>query len=518
MTDQTEEGSGQPEPSIVPQTVPTEETTQVPDLVVSQPASAEMPELAEPAICPTVTLTKPFSEPVGKLKEIQNPIHFMRVPNKVFEKVYKNYPKLDPENDKRIRDWLSVLQRARRHNVLDDTFEKSFERPGSDWQQFVEFNGAKMALRKPVIGGGVTAGEKLSGMKARLKMQSAINLGTPAMIPLFHSGIWLTVDTPSDGALLNMERQIFADKVNLGRITQGAVFSHTSVYMANHLIKMVMEHVHDSTIKDFDPEQALDIIRITDMIAMIWGLACTIYPAGHHYQQPCVMAPDKCTYIAEETIKLQNIFFHDNTGLTVEQKRHMSNSNAKYTIDEIKAYQRMGRVSDGKTVTLSAAHDDIQLVLRVPTLRNYIETGYAWVEHIVETVDRIINSDASIDEKNDFIQRHSLISVFRQYGHWVEKIIFSDGSEISDREDIEVALTSMSSDTTLYEKFFAAIQDYIEEVTITIVGIPSYKCPACGTPMTSEESKHPYIIPIEIMQTFFTLSHRRLDRIRPTTR
>lgn len=482
--------------------------------VVAQPAPKEEPAV-NPQINPNVNVSKHVIEPLDpKKKEIQNPIHFMRVTNAEFEEAYKVYPKLDPESDRKIRDWLDTLRRARRHTVLNDTFAACFKRKDSLWEQYVDVAGNKLNLTRPLIGGAVSAGEKITGMKARLKMQKAISTGSPVHFPLWHSGIWLTLSTPSDGELLNMERAIANDKINLGRMTQGAVFAHTSVYMAEHIIRMVLEHIHDTNIKDFEPAQALELIRITDLTSMIHALACSVFPNGHYFQQPCVLHPDKCTYVAEDTVKFQNMFFYDTNAITIEQKRHMSNRNAKYTIDEIKSYQRKGCVSDGKTVTLQTTNEEIRLVLKVPNLKEYLETGMAWVQHIVDTVDKIISSDASITEKNEFIQKHSLISIFRQYGHWVEKIVFSDDSEISERDDIESALTDLSGDTTLYQKFFEAIQQYIEEVTVTVIGIPSYRCPSCGTPMTSEESKHPHIIPVEVMQTFFTLSHRRLDRIR----
>lgn len=475
----------------------------------NEPAAVAEEE-AKPKIFLNVTLEKEVTGAKDKDSEFQRPIGLLSVSLEKLDELAKDYAKIDITADRETRRWLAALDEGRQHGVVGGSFIESIAREGSDWRQNVQHDGVKLSIGRPSFG-GAAADQKLTGQRAVIKMQSALGIGSTVQVPLWHSGIWLTINAPSDSKLLIMERRISDEKITLGRLLHGLVYAHSSVYTVNHLLTLLLDCVYDATIKDYSAEKLLKAIKVTDLTSLALGFACTIYPNGYDHKQPCVLHPDKCKHVSEEKLNLARLFFYDQTAITTEQRRHMAERNKKHTDEEILKYQTLGKIGESKTFKLN---DEVTVVLKVPTLADYLESGTTWIQSIENMVSEALTGRPTDEQKDEFITQQSVATIFRQYAHWVDKIIFRDNDVIDDKESIQEVLSMLSSDQKLYEVFFDEIKKYIDDSTICVVGIPAYNCPSCGTPMAPEERKHPNIIPIDVINLFFTLARRRLERTR----
>ena len=50
-------------------------------------------------------------------------------------------------------------------------------------------------------------------------------------------------------------------------------------------------------------------------------------------------------------------------------------------------------------------------------------------------------------------------------------------------------------------------------MTIAFIGVPNFRCPACGKKQADDnEKRHPNLIPLDVGQVFFTLRYQRLQK------
>lgn len=392
-----------------------------------------------------------------------------------------------------------------RTDVLNDTTT----REGSDWQQTVEYERMQYGLAQPRPDNG--SGKEITGENAVLMIQKALGLGTRATVPLWHSGLWLTLNTPTDAELLNLERQIQEEKISLGKDTAGTLYSNNLVYIVRHVFRFILDHIHSSTLADSTPEKLSKLIRVTDLPTILWAMSCTIYPNGFDHSRPCTVNPDKCQHIAEGRINLAKLSFTDRSALTMKQKKHMANRIAKYTEEQILDYQNEGRIGDGKTFDLA---DSVSVVLRIPTVEEYVESGMRWIDSIINIIEESLSASLGDKERDAYVAQHGRLASLRQYGHWVKKITHGGSVEITDRESIEDLLDKLSSSDDLVTIYLENIKDYISSSTVSIIAIPAYKCPNCQGQMSGDDLRHPHLIQLDALMTFFTLKDLRLLRVK----
>jgi uncharacterized protein (DUF4415 family) len=493
-----------------------EETTGLAELAQEeqQQATPEAKKPREIRVSATVTLDQEVLSELKADEKGLDPIYALRMPLDELDEAVADYPNINPRKGAEGRNWSDTVENALPLVLRGSVLLSSLKRDGSNWRQSVEHEGVNLRIGRPALGASNDPTQRLTGERAIMKIQGALGLGSVVQVPLWHSGIWVTIKAPSDGAMLNLERIIAEEKISLGRDSTGMIFSNASVYINNHLFNFILEHIYETTLKDYTPEKLRMLVRSTDLPTLAWALACTIYPNGYPLAQPCAVNPDVCQHITNEHLILSKLSWVDRTALTPLQKRHMANRVAKYTVEEIQKYQSEGAMGDGKTVDVS---DRLRLVLRIPTVQEYVEAGNRWVNEIIDMVDAAMTRKLSDEQKDELIMRHSHLAALRHYSHWIKRIVLlrENGEEdgiIEDTETLEDSLTALSSDESIVDKFLDSVRQYIDDSTLSLIALPSYTCPKCQEAMTSDEKKHPHLIPLEPNMLFFILRARKLSR------
>lgn len=485
--------------------VPVDEQIPVPE---PTPAESHQDEAQPRPASTTVTAEGMVTQPADP-KDLRRAIAMLRLGLEEFNEAIAGWPNTDPVTDKESKEWFSKVQQGTEMILTGGVHLGALAREGSDWRQTIEHEGQRLRIGKPPLGEDAGPGARLTGDAARFKIQGALGIGASVRVPLWGSGIWVTLKAPSDGALLNLDRIISEEKIMLGRQTKGLIYSNTSVYMNNHLFNFILEHIYETTLKEWTVDSLRGLIRATDLPTLAWGMACAIYPDGYPFDQPCINHPEKCKHITHEILMISKLHWVDSTALTKEQKIHMSRRTARYSVEQIQQYQNQGRISDGKEVTLA---NGMRVFLRVPTVQEYVDAGYRWMAELSDLVETALGSEVDSSTKNSFIMNHANLSALRQYVHWIKRIVFADESFIETEEALDIAMSTMSSDDATVGKYLEAVKDYIDDVTVSMIALPSYSCPSCGAPQTTEESTHPYLIPLEPNHLFFTLLGRRTAR------
>jgi hypothetical protein len=438
-------------------------------------------------------------------------VSFLRHSVEEFNKLAEAIPKTELISAKEGAEWAQAIKDGIDNLVAGNALLKSLSKETSNWMQSVEIEGVRLAAGAPKISGEGENG-KLSGDAAMFQVLGALGLGSIVQIPLWHSGIWVSIKAPTDSDLLLLDQRLADEKIALGNMTSGLVYSNTSVYMVNHLVNFALDHIYDASLKDTRPENLKKIIRATDIPILLWGLACAIYPNGYPYRRPCIASPTECQHVEEAMLYLPRLCWTDREALTHAQKKHMVNRRAKHTNEHVMLYQSDLKYGKKKTVEFTPK---LKMILRVPSIEEYITSGYSWIESIVNMIEENFGSTAKGEDRERRIMAQGNVTMLRQFAHWVDKILVTlpsgDENYIDSRDTIDRILTTLTGQDELRDKFFEEVGNYIDYSTISMIGIPRYSCPSCGKPQGDEsDSSHRYIIPVDVTNVFFTLQRRRI--------
>ncbi len=363
-------------------------------------------------------------------------------------------------------------------------------------------------------------GVKYTGESARNLVRSTMKLGTVFQVPLWHSGFWITVRTASESELIELYRKITQDKITLGRSTYGLLFSNVSAYTNKTLLDFIADNLYETSLNIKDSEDIRNYIQLPDLSLMLWGLACATWPNGFPYERACITDTDKCKHIVSEKLNLARLQWTDSSELTPRQIQHMTNrARGSMDIESVKRYKEdFVRGNDVKI----QLNESLSFILKQPTVAEHIAAGFRWIAEIEENYGRALNQDEST--RNDYLINHAQASSMRQYAHYV-KSVFVDDNEIDGTEEIDNALSDLTARDDTRTLFMEKVAEFLDNSIISFIGIPTYKCPACGgNQRHSKEHEEalkdgsmavvcPEMIPLDVAQTFFPLMVQKLHTI-----
>jgi hypothetical protein len=405
-------------------------------------------------------------------------------------------PNLDYESMEDGPEWASTLEQSGLTLHAGDGFRDTADREGSQWRQQV------ISEKGPLVAGvprfKETEGPNLTGEKAVMRVRALLGMGSIVQIPLWHSGFWVTLKAPTEGALLELNRRISEEKVALGRYTHGLAYANTSVFFAGWLTDFVLSHVYDSSLNPqlLQSKTYRQLIKSLDLPILIWGLACSIWPKGFPYARSVIDMTGSKTKVLKELLNVSKLLWVDNASLTPWQIGHMANRMGNTMTEQgLEKYQSEFSRGQGRRVELA---EGIAMMTKVPNLQEYLVVGQEWVNNIVSMVDKAF-SMGSPEERNQYIVDQGKATNMRQYMHWVQHLEVGDGV-VDHKETLERMFDTLSAKDEVREVFFPAIRKFIEDSTMAIVAIPA----------TEESDKaplprFPHLLPIDAMSVFFIL-------------
>jgi hypothetical protein len=216
---------------------------------------------------------------------------------------------------------------------------------------------------------------------------------------------------------------------------------------------------------------------------------------------------------------LSKIQWCDSKVLTNEQKLHMSQAKdpGSKTIQDIIQYQEKSMKNASRVVTIDENFKPIKLELKVPSLQESIDASREWIDILVSHVEQTLGMDADIEEKNSYITQTGLATATRQYTSWIKSLEFGEGVKIessTDKDLLKKYLDDISGDNNKRQELYQAINKYNNESTSSIVAIPSYDCPACGSPNEIKDNVvWTGLIPLDVIGVFFVQHVQRVELI-----
>jgi hypothetical protein len=484
-------------------------TEPVAPAALAQPAVSEEVSVEEaPAPNPNFKQQVDYSSVGVKDFDLTLETAFMPSANFKQTEAVVNNISADSLKDNKSQDWLTAVSAGLAALPWDGGFSSVVERPEAAFEQFVTGPKGPLAGSTPPF--TVSEGKKYTGESARMHVRSSLNLGTVFNVPLWHSGIWVTLKAPSEGDLLELYRQINQEKITLGRSTYGLMFSNGTSYTARLLLDFAVEHIYKTSLILKENEDIRNYIRVPDLPLLTWGLACAIWPKGFQYQRCCITEPDKCKHVLQEKLNLAKLLWTDTSCLTERQINHMANrAPATVTSESVKQY--VSEFIRGQSRKIEVT-DKLSIIFKVPNSNEFVDSGYRWINNIEETYGKSLTQDEST--RDNYLRSQAKATAMRQFGHFVESIEV-DGINYDEASIIDDMLNDLTSDDNIRDVFMEKAKEYVDDAMVSLVAIPNYKCPNCGKDQTNgkELPKHPGLIALDPNQTFFTLLVPKLRRI-----
>ena len=526
MSDQpVQDTAPQPEKPLTESiVVPEIPVVDVPMLVEDQPADPTPAKVPDEVAAPVVPVTghghrAVLEIPINAADKLTS-ADTITLPSKDEEKIremLEHMPNIDVTDNKQGRNWAATLQASLSVAPYGGMFNESFKKPDSEYKQYVQFGGIKLAGSSPRF--PEVQNKELTGSGAIARVLSHLGLGQLFSAPMWHSGFWVTFKPPTESAMVEHNRLIASDKIEMGRYSYGMAFSNLTSYTVERLLNFAADHIHESSIRpeDLGADSILKYLKAQDIPAFLWGFLCSIYPRGFNYRRPCCNDAEKCNHVALETLNLKVLQWTDGNALTDWQKQHMSKrSRGNMEVASISRYQEEMKSLYPMTKVVSQNQGaEISYKIKTPTALEYVNAGHRWISSMVEMVERVVGVDISTTERDTLLKEHGKASLLCQFSHWVESLEMGSNT-ILDQTTVETLLAQLSSDDELREGILKGITDYIDNSMISIIGIPVYECPVCGKDQGEEETPKRFkeVIPLDTNQVFFLLVNQRIARLR----
>lgn len=496
-----------------------------PQEVVQTPVEAESPiqENAEPVQEPVINTVKQqnivqdfpvFSE---KKETGAGAAYSVNGPSNFADNIIDG---LDRSSNVRLDDtkegakWLGSLISGAQACVKDDIFRETLEDPTAEFAQTVDANGTR--LYPGSAGFKSVQNENLSGERGLLRFMNHAGLGSVFRIPLWHTGMWLTLKSPSEGRLLELHREIISDKIELGRNSAGIVYTNTTVITSQRLLDLAFEHIYQTNLKS--DKTLADIISCHDLFTIVWGLACTVWNNGFNYQRACSFNVEKCNHVLEEHLDVSKLLWVNRKALTAWQVAHMSRTKIQSITDEdLERYKNESLKAQKRTFIVNKDQpSQFEVTLKIPTIAQYLTSGQRWIGDIIQMLNSSLGMDVSTNERNKYVADQGRATELRNYIHWIDSITFGDNNVINEVNLIEDIFNRLSAEDAVRGEIIEQVQKYMNDTAISVIGIPSYKCPNCGGENHVKDSTEAFkgVIPIDVYQTFFTLLVQTVARVR----
>ena len=465
-------------------------------------------------ICPGVEVTKSWYKPYNRKYLNRVPIVFTAKRLNGVSDEHWGSPKeqAKPENAEYINTWTQgvALQLAVSHKPNVGWFDRTLDNADSQWRQgfisgegrdvYLDFNRVSDAKNK----------RRISGTAVKDIIDSRMGLGVGLRIPLPHTGPRISIGPRTTEDYLALDVQMALDKRDYGRSTIGLIYQNSHINIVERIADFIVESVRRYNRQDAENIDILSDIAVTDLPILQWGMACTIYPEGYPYDIPCSAGVETCKHIETVNLDLSTMLWINVARLSKTQRAKLENPGHMFSDEDLTKYREDSVAEFTRTVVINGD----RFVLRVPSIREYIDSGRQWIETLTAKAKELFSNQENTDNAmRAYIDRLISYASLREYAAWFQSITINDVNEISGTDDIATALEALSKDANLTQELLAHVQEFIEDATIAVIAIPNFACPVCEKDhVTDEFSKHPELVAVDMTKLFFEYKDRKLLR------
>ncbi len=489
---------------------PKTEEPSVDDIIPAEQETVE--DIIAPEQTPTNIQSDSYEKSIPENYNSQYKISLPSLPFNKFTEIINNIKAEELDTtDPNINVWKRIVEEALNYYTTAGLYQERFDDQNSVFRQGVLNKDDLLKTMAPLK--FKSSGADLQGDMAVLRISAMLGLGDVVNVPLPHSGFWVAIKPPNESDLIDFYNNIFKEKIMLGRMTNGLTLTNFSVYINQKLFTFIQKHIHSISNKDITVNELGNYLLIHDFYILAWGFISTIYPNGFDYQRVCTSNVETCQHVISSLINMQKLLWIDNSSLTDAQKNILSENRAK--VLGIESYRKYIAEHTRTVMADFKLNDNILFKLKVPTFNEYVADGMDWINGVNNMIDSlVIETEDTENTRSEALNQYVKSSMLRQFSHFIDQIDIQDSS-INDRETINKTLTIFSSDDNIRVALSDKILEFKSNTTLALIGIPEYDCPVCHSTQntTLVNNKLVSVIPLDVMQTFFTLLTLRISKI-----
>ena len=438
--------------------------------------------------------------------------------------------KMDPEDAKKaIMDYANRIRITYIGHWLNGEYHRIFERP-EKLSQKVESEKGPIHITGQAIANKDTT---LAGPAALMALQSTLGIGKPVKIPLWHSGVVVTVSNFKETESMALAHAIDEQRMELGYATQGFLFSGKDVNIVSEIVDFVLRHVITTNIKGWlvgDIAVLRELILVNDIPSLLAGALEAMYPSGYPTERQCKNSgTDKCDYRAASIIDLNSTEFRidtllrfgrcvwtDNRRISSAAARHMSAGSGMRDKEHILEYQKAFNTTEPLSKKVNMDDAEITIALQQPNLERYINLGQQWIDSVIGMVNNTVNQfndlseSARVEKRKQYIAQAQHMQRLQKEAGWIKTIQFKKVEDeqpflVEDDATIFNLLETLAENPTVADAILDRINRYKEDTQVSFTGIPNYRCPVCGESQVEGKMLKHGIIPMDMVGYFFTI-------------
>jgi hypothetical protein len=405
--------------------------------------------------------------------------------------------------------WLDTYLSSAGRLPSDRFYEAVLNKPDSDWSTSVEHAGVKMTQASSKK---TPAGELRGSAAVDAVLRKNKRPGTSRM-PLWHSGFWVYYRPMNGQDISDLLNAIASAKAIVGNMTYGRSFATDTAYIDKVVLQFFFDRlVTTSSIASSDANiDYMSHILLPDKNVIYGYMMSKCFPSGFAYNRSCI-SPG-CGTVHDGVLDMENIVRVDKSKLTEKQKQHMLNmGDGSTSLEAIAEYQ-----NEFDWVNRDFTSNDVKYVVKIPTLRVYIDSSNSYLDSIHSMYTEAMFEDPK--ERSVAMRRSMDSTTCVQYAHYITEIVVENTDEegttksfIKETATISAVLESLSTDSQDVKTFVRNINKASADSIIALCAITSFKCSACGTWQNEGDSDESQIlIPIDPLSTFFSLASQTTE-------
>ena len=365
---------------------------------------------------------------------------------------------------------------------------------------------------------------KAKGAAGLARLRSKMGVGATVQVPLWHSGIWVTIKPPMNKDLINLEIELAKNQIELGRDTNTLIYSNYSVVFNRIITDFIIDHIVATSAEIAPNEDIRDILKQQDLSILILGMISAMHHDGYEVNMSCinstVLVDDKpkCNHSITAKLNPKYLLRVDRKFLTKKALEHMSSRRPNSVkMQDVIEYQKSLACNDSETYTVDVNDSKVDIKFRMPTIGAYIDNGELWVQEIISRTEEVFTDADTVEIKNKKVNDTLLAVILGIYNVFVEEIADED-TIISANEGIDKineALEILSADDNMLAGFIDKVKEYINTHTMAIVATPNYVCASCGEEQAvDKKGAFKELIPLNVLENFFVLSAQKVNQVR----
>lgn len=354
----------------------------------------------------------------------------------------------------------------------------------------------------------------------------SLGTGSKTTVPLFGSGFWITLDPIAISDIAINHTLLIEQGERLGRRTSGYGYDTFNVLAHKQNVSMFLKFLGNTNAKNRDPVHLMKNISVLDLETIYSAALENMYPSGFKIIRRCIN--HACNKERVYLVKPAEMIKWDLKYFPEEALTYISAIGETRGEEEIEKYKGMVPFNKQHSFVINQeeTHDGntefTRVTLSVPSLAKYFEYAESYIFDLEKTINETFLGNRSEEERNANIIRFSQTYLLRAYSHWIEKIesieVDANSNEetinftMSTPEEIKSSANTLSGDPETLNLIISEIRQYHTKSSYSTFGIPRHNCRHCDYDQGHGLDDTSYIIPLDILQTFFHLEELKLQK------